>query len=110
LQLAVNHSVPASISLLSDISRLLTERVLDARHHGRGAAHFPATFIAVVTYGCCKLLVACCNWQVLTFTFDRTCDTGLSNCKRLNISTTVSTVRRHTTDVQGVIQSVSGVT
>jgi len=36
------------ISPLSDISRLLTEHVPDDRHHGRGAAHFLATFIAVV--------------------------------------------------------------
>jgi len=32
------------ISPLSGISRLLTERVLDDRHHGRGAAHFLASF------------------------------------------------------------------
>ena len=36
------------ISPLSGISRLLTERVPDDRHHGRGAAHFLATFIAAV--------------------------------------------------------------
>ena len=35
-------------SPLSGISRLQTERVPDDRHHGRGSAHFLATFIAVV--------------------------------------------------------------
>jgi len=37
------------ISPLSGICRLLTERVPDDRRHGRGAAHFLATSIAVVT-------------------------------------------------------------
>jgi len=36
------------ISPLSGISRWLTERVPDDRHHGRGAAHFLVTFIAVL--------------------------------------------------------------
>jgi len=36
------------ISPLSGISRLLTERVPDDRHHGRGAALFLASFIAAV--------------------------------------------------------------
>ena len=34
------------ISPLSDICRMLTERVPDDRHHGRGAAVFLASFIA----------------------------------------------------------------
>ena len=42
------------ISPLSGIRRLLTERVPDDRHHGRGAAHFLASFIAVVIEIYCK--------------------------------------------------------
>ena len=71
LQLEANHSVPLidGISPLSGISRLLTERVPDDRHHGRGAAQFLATLIAVVIQVCCKLLVACCNVQLASFNF-----------------------------------------
>ena len=36
--------------ILLVIAPLLTERVPDDGHHGRGAAHFLASFIAVVIY------------------------------------------------------------
>jgi len=56
---------------LSGISRLLTDRVPYDRLHGRGAAHFLATYIVVVILEvCCKLLVACCNLQLASFNFN----------------------------------------
>ena len=74
-ELATLHPVTAcspidDISPLSDISRLLTERGRDDRHHGRGAANFLATLIAVVIQVCCKLLVECFNLQLASFNFN----------------------------------------
>jgi len=48
LQPITEYRSTNGISPLSGISRLLTEHVPDDSHHGRGAAHFLATFIAVV--------------------------------------------------------------
>jgi len=49
------------INPLRGISRLLTERVPGDRHHGRGAAHFLASFIAVVN----KVTFASCIMHVM---------------------------------------------
>jgi len=65
---------------LSGISRFLTERALDDRHHGRGAAHFLATFIADRVCCSCLLHVVACSLQVLTFNFYRSCGRGFKKC------------------------------
>jgi len=55
---------------------LLTERNPDDSHHGRGAAHFLATF---KSYCSCMLHVVTCSLQVLSFNFYRSCELGLIN-------------------------------
>jgi len=66
------------ISLLSGISRLLTEYVPDDRHHGRGAAHFLATYCSVIrkVFASCLLHVVTCSLQVLTYNLYRSWDRG----------------------------------
>jgi len=61
------HRPVDGISPLGGISRLLTERVPDDRHHRPGAARFLASFIAVVIG---LLQVACCNLQLASFNFE----------------------------------------
>jgi len=64
---------------IDDIS-LLTKRAPDDRHHGRGAAHFLATFNI---YCSCLLHVVTCCLQVLSFNYYRDRDRVIMFCDRL---------------------------